>query len=84
MPVAVLSATILHFLLLRRPQVFEDVVSDYTHPSHRDRKTVSVEEHPHRAGGGVVVSIHPCRHAAVMKRLGGVVAGEGAEFRVEQ
>ena len=57
-------------------------MSDYY--AHRDRKTVSVERHPHRAGGGHVVCVHPCRHAEVMHRLAGAVAGEGGAFDVEQ
>ena len=63
-------------------QVMEDVISDYY--NYRDRDTVTVEAHPHRAEGGRVVSVHPCRHAAVMKKLAGLVAGEGKEFSVEQ
>jgi len=63
-------------------EIFEDVINDYY--THRDRKTVSVEDHPHRAEGGKVVSIHPCRHADVMKKLTGVVAGETADFKVDQ
>ena len=57
---------------LTQDQIMEDVISDYF--SHRDRKTVTVEDHPHRSSGGKVVSIHPCRHAEVMKKLSGVVS----------
>lgn len=68
--------------LLSHEEVMEDVISDYF--NHKDRKTVSIEQHPHRESGGTVVSIHPCRHAAVMKKLSSVVSGEGNVFDVEQ
>ena len=56
---------------LTQSEVLDDVISDYF--SHRDRKTVSVEDHPHRGAAGKVVSIHPCRHAEVMKKLSEMV-----------
>lgn len=56
---------------LTQDEVLDDVISDYF--THRDRKTVSVEDHPHHTAGGKVVSIHPCRHAEVMKKLAAVV-----------
>lgn len=69
--------------LLDHNEVMEDVISDYY--SHRDRKTVTVENHPHREASGTVVSIHPCRHGAVMKKLAGVVASnQQNDFDVEQ
>lgn len=69
--------------LLDHNEVMEDVISDYY--SHRDRKTVTVENHPHREVSGTVVSIHPCRHGAVMKKLAGVVASnQQNDFDVEQ
>jgi len=67
---------------LTQEQVMEDVISDYY--THRARNTVSVEGHPHKISGGQVVSIHPCRHAEVMRKLTGVVAGDSGEFPVEQ
>lgn len=39
------------------------------------RKTVTVDAWPH--GSGMAASIHPCRHAAVMKKLADVAAGGG-------
>ncbi|CAO3595657.1 unnamed protein product [Absidia cylindrospora] len=72
----------------RRPltsqQVFEDVNQDYV------KKTVTIETHPHLNLN--LASIHPCKHAEVMKkiieRLGsGVSAGltvQGEEIRVDQ
>jgi len=50
---------------LRPEQVLEDVSEDHA------RKTITAEPHPHGgASAGVqAASIHPCRHAEVMKRL---------------
>lgn len=60
---------------LSSSQVLEDVSEDHA------RKTITVEPHPHGGGGGggssssstattiQAASIHPCRHAEVMKRL---------------
>jgi ubiquitin-like-conjugating enzyme ATG3 len=44
-------------------QMLEDIVQDYA------GKTATLETHPHDPNIGVCVSIHPCRHAATMKRL---------------
>jgi ubiquitin-like-conjugating enzyme ATG3 len=41
--------------------IFEDIMKDYRN------RTVTVEEHPHK--GGIHVSIHPCKHSNVMKKL---------------
>jgi ubiquitin-like-conjugating enzyme ATG3 len=68
---------------LKPEQVLEDVSEDHA------RKTITVEPHPHGgASAGVqAASIHPCRHAEVMKRLaeraaegggGGGKGGKGA------
>ncbi|KAG0748825.1 hypothetical protein G6F57_002784 [Rhizopus arrhizus] len=49
----------------RRPltstQVFEDVSQDYV------KKTVTIETHPHLSLN--LASIHPCKHAEVMKKI---------------
>jgi ubiquitin-like-conjugating enzyme ATG3 len=58
---------------LTQSEVMEDVMSDYF--SHKERKTVTAESHPHRTLGGKVVSIHPCRHAETMHRLAARVSG---------
>jgi len=42
-------------------QMMEDVMSDYA------MRTVTLDPHPHVAG--IHASIHPCRHAAVMKTI---------------
>lgn len=67
--------------ILSHEEVMEDVISDYY--TYKDRKTVTIEQHPHRESAGSVVSIHPCQHAAVMKKLSSVVSGD-EEFNVEQ
>ena len=45
------------------------------------KKTVTVDEHPHT--GVRAVSIHPCRHAAVMKSLGEQLSAGGKAPRVD-
>eukprot|EP00936_MAST-01D_sp_MAST-1D-sp1_P001706 g1706.t1 len=42
-------------------QIFEDIMQDYA------KKTVTMEAHP--ALGDLQASVHPCQHAAVMKRI---------------
>mmetsp|Transcript_5726 Transcript_5726/g.19195 ORF Transcript_5726/g.19195 Transcript_5726/m.19195 type:complete len:120 (-) Transcript_5726:72-431(-) len=42
-------------------QMFEDVVADY------QQRTVTMEPHPHLSKPHL--SVHPCQHGAVMKRL---------------
>lgn len=51
--------------LLRPEQIFEDVSHEHA------RKTVTVEQFPHLHMVHMVC-VHPCRHAAVMKRLCGM------------
>ena len=46
---------------LTPPQIFEDIMQDYA------KKTVTIEAHPHL--GDAQASVHPCQHAAVMKRI---------------
>lgn len=41
--------------------IFEDISQDHA------KKTVTMEAHPHM--DLVLASVHPCRHAEVMKRL---------------
>jgi ubiquitin-like-conjugating enzyme ATG3 len=48
------------------------------------RKTVTIEEHPHGSSGVRVASIHPCRHAEVMLKLGRAISGDAQEFQVDQ
>jgi len=53
---------------LTGPQIFEDISQDHA------QKTVTMESHPHL--GLYAASIHPCRHAEVMKRLLERLSGE--------
>ncbi|KAG5183465.1 putative autophagocytosis associated protein [Tribonema minus] len=58
---------------------FEDIMQDYA------RQTVTIEPHPHAGGGAHAASVHPCRHAAVMRRIvANLAAGGGRAARVDQ
>lgn len=46
---------------LQKEEIFEDIYSDYSN------KTATIETHPYL--GTPHVSIHPCRHAEVMKKM---------------
>lgn len=46
---------------LTTKEIFEDVNQDYA------KKTVTIEQHPHLSVS--LASIHPCRHAQVMRRI---------------
>lgn len=48
-------------LPLNSEEIFEDILSDYV------SKTVTIDPHP--CTGELTVSIHPCRHAAMMKNV---------------
>ncbi|TPX33315.1 hypothetical protein SmJEL517_g03711 [Synchytrium microbalum] len=66
----------------RRPltsqQIFEDISQDHA------KKTVTIETHPHENIS--MASVHPCRHANVMKRIIDHLVDEGkeSELRVDQ
>jgi len=47
--------------LLTQNEMFQDIMADYA------RKTVTFEAHPKLAGNQL--SIHPCNHATVMKKM---------------
>ncbi|KAI9500762.1 autophagocytosis associated protein [Coemansia spiralis] len=58
-------------------QIFEDISEDHA------KKTVTIETHPHL--GVQQASIHPCKHAHVMKRIiERAVEGGRREIRVDQ
>uniref|UniRef100_A0A7R9UEJ6 Autophagy-related protein 3 n=1 Tax=Pinguiococcus pyrenoidosus TaxID=172671 RepID=A0A7R9UEJ6_9STRA len=62
---------------LKTEETFEDIISDY-----RER-TVTIDPHPHT--GVPHVSIHPCQHAATMKRIvQNIVDGGGDAPRPDQ
>lgn len=54
--------------------MFEDIMDDYAN------KTVTYETHPHL--GVNQLSIHPCKHANVMKHLIDVATENGAKIEV--
>ncbi|KAG2482477.1 hypothetical protein HYH03_018584 [Edaphochlamys debaryana] len=58
-------------------QVMEDVSEEHA------RKTITVDPLPHLSGLSAA-SIHPCRHAEVMKKLVDNLLEAGREFRVQQ
>ena len=63
---------------LNQEQIFEDIMQDYAN------KTVTIERHPLvESRSSVHASIHPCKHASVMKKIidrlnDGAEAGGGA------
>eukprot|EP00455_Lapot_gusevi_P002350 TRINITY_DN10928_c0_g2_i1.p1 TRINITY_DN10928_c0_g2~~TRINITY_DN10928_c0_g2_i1.p1 ORF type:complete len:317 (-),score=80.58 TRINITY_DN10928_c0_g2_i1:286-1236(-) len=57
-------------------QIMEDISADHAN------KTVTIDPHPHT--GVPVASVHPCRHAEVMKKLMDRMAEAGKVMRVEQ
>ncbi|KAJ3008459.1 Arabinose-proton symporter (Arabinose transporter) [Thoreauomyces humboldtii] len=63
---------------LTAPQIFEDISQDHA------QKTVTIEPHPHESVS--MASIHPCKHANVMKRIIDQMmeGGAGKELRVDQ
>ncbi|RKO93207.1 autophagocytosis associated protein [Blyttiomyces helicus] len=63
---------------LTSPQIFEDISQDHA------KKTVTIESHPHENVS--LASIHPCKHANVMKKIIDhlVESGKTTELRVDQ
>ena len=57
-------------------QILEDVSEEHA------RKTITVDPFPHSSV--VAVSIHPCKHASVMKKLGAMAEAGGKEFQVDK
>jgi ubiquitin-like-conjugating enzyme ATG3 len=60
---------------LKVDQMYEDISEDHA------KKTVTFEAHAH-IPGTQMASIHPCRHAEVMKKLINLVAESGKELEV--
>ena len=56
---------------LSAEEIFEDIVKDYV------QRTVTIEAHPHAVGSEPHASVHPCRHAAAMKRIVDQLVGTG-------
>ncbi|KAL8233113.1 hypothetical protein R6Q57_002891 [Mikania cordata] len=63
-------------MLLEPELVLEDVSQDHA------RKTVTIEDHPHLSGKHA--SVHPCKHAAVMKKLIEPSIAAGLEPQVDK
>lgn len=59
---------------LTKDQMYEDIISDYAD------KTVTLEQHPHQ--GVPCISIHPCKHALVMKHIIDTIAANGGQADV--
>jgi len=57
--------------------VFEDISQDYAN------KTATIEPHPH-VGNLQCASIHPCRHAPIMKKFVDKLSSDGSQARVDQ
>ena len=57
-------------------QIMEDVSEEHA------RKTITVDPFPHSSV--VAASIHPCKHASVVKKLGQMAEAGGKEFKVEK
>jgi ubiquitin-like-conjugating enzyme ATG3 len=57
-------------------QVFEDISQDHAN------KTVTIEAHPHLSVS--YASIHPCKHAPVMKKILDMMTSDGKDFRADQ
>lgn len=56
-------------------EMYEDISQDHA------KKTVTMETHPH-IPSGLVASVHPCRHAEVMKKIISTVEEGGRELSV--
>ncbi|VDP08432.1 unnamed protein product [Soboliphyme baturini] len=63
--------------LLSVEKMYEDFSEDHA------RKTLTVESHPH-ISGPPMASIHPCRHAVVIKRLAETLEENGKALEVHQ
>lgn len=61
--------------LLSVEKMYEDVSQDHA------KKTVTMESHPHVSGPSMA-SVHPCRHAEVMKKIIETVTESGGEMGV--
>lgn len=57
-------------------KIFEDISQEHAH------KTVTFDPHPHLSIS--LASIHPCKHAAVMKKMIQITQKSGREIRVDQ
>lgn len=58
--------------------MYQDIVEEYRN------RTVTIDPHPHMQVSTPHASIHPCRHAAVMKRIVENTREDGSQPRIEQ
>lgn len=65
----------------RKPLSVEQMYEDFSE-DHK-KKTITMEGHPHLPGPPMA-SIHPCRHAEVMKRIIEQFSDNGKELNVQQ
>lgn len=66
-----------HRIPLTSLQIFQDISQDHA------KKTVTIEQHPHESI--TLASIHPCKHANVMKKiLDHMEESDGKALRVDQ
>lgn len=63
----------------RKPLTVEQMYEDFS--QDHAKKTVTMEAHPHLAGPPMA-SVHPCRHADVMKKIIQMVAEGGGDLGV--
>ncbi|KAK2701494.1 ubiquitin-like-conjugating enzyme ATG3 [Artemia franciscana] len=63
----------------RRPLTVDEMYQDFS--QDHAKKTVTVETHPHLSGPPAA-SVHPCRHADVMKKLIQTVEDSGGHIEV--
>ncbi|XP_074657707.1 ubiquitin-like-conjugating enzyme ATG3 [Tubulanus polymorphus] len=63
----------------RQPLTVEQMYEDFS--QDHAKKTVTMENHPHLPGPPMA-SVHPCRHAVVMKKIIQTVADGGGELGV--
>ena len=61
--------------ILTQEEMFKDIMADYAH------KTVTFEAHPKLNTNQL--SIHPCNHATVMKKIVDTITENGGQPRVE-
>jgi len=71
-----LSGVDSHKKQLTNEEIFEDIMSDYAN------KTVTFESHPYL--GISQASIHPCKHAEVMKIFIDMVKENGKKLEIHQ
>ncbi|CAH1781682.1 unnamed protein product [Owenia fusiformis] len=63
----------------RKPLTVDQMYADFS--QDHAKKTVTMEHHPHLPGPPMA-SVHPCKHADVMKKIIETVAEGGGELRV--